>query len=229
MLLSLPVSIVSLAYLMNWKNEHLYAERDRAMIGKRVDVVFMGDSITALWAYPRPGHLFESHPEYVNRGIPGDHAALMLLRMPRDVFALRPRTVVFLGGINDLKAKSATNALRFLMPIEVEASIEIFAYMAKLHHERLILCSLTPVDERRLLMSLGVPPERIRHDQILAVNAWIEGFARSHGLTYVDYYSAMTDGHDRMPSDLTDDGIHPNASGFSVMEPIIQRAIQLSR
>jgi putative IMPACT (imprinted ancient) family translation regulator len=45
-------------------------------------------------------------------------------------------------------------------------------------------------------------------------------------LTYVDLYSAMDDGHDRMRADLTDDGLHPNNAGFDVMEPLIQNAIE---
>ncbi len=221
----LPSSLLATAYLMNWNNEHYYAASNREMNGRQVNVVFLGDSITALWSYPKLRHLMAVHPGYVNRGISGDHAALMVLRMPQDVFALTPRTVVFQGGINDLKARSVPNALRFLMPYEVEVSTYIVTEMTSAHHERLILCSLTPVDEKMAVIKLGLGSDEIRSNQILAVNTWIKSLAQSHGVTYVDYYSAMNDGHDRMRGDLTDDGLHPNDAGFALMEPLIQQAI----
>jgi lysophospholipase L1-like esterase len=224
-LLSIPILLGLLAYLLNWNKEHFYSACNKHIAGRRVDVVFLGDSITAAWNGQDPTRLFEDHPGYINRSIAGDHASLMLLRAPQDVFSLEPRTVVFLGGINDLKASTVPNPLRFLMPKEVELSIATMAYLTKAHHERLILCSLTPVNGKEAMNHLGVEPGRMRQDQIVSVNNWMKTFALNHALTYVDYYSAMSDGHDQMRVDLTDDGLHPNSAGLAVMGVLVQHAI----
>ena len=225
-MLVVPVSLLALAYLANWRKEHTFTESNRELLGHPVDVVFLGDSITTLWTFPQPHPLFATHPGYVNRGISGDRAALMILRMPQDVFALKPKTVVFLGGINDLKSRLVPNALSFLSTAEVEASIRIVADLARAHGERLILCSLTPVDEGMAMSQLGIGLGRLRPKQVLTVNRWIENFAQKRGLTYVDLYSALEDGHGRMRSDLSDDGLHPNDAGLDRMAPLLERAIE---
>lgn len=228
-LLGLPFVLAVAVYAIGWKDLHFYRQANRFLRDRPVDTVFLGDSITALWTYPSPRHLFVEHPEYVNRGISGDHAALMLLRLPQDVFALHPRTVVFLAGINDLKARAVPNAFRSAMTYEVEMSIRAAAYLVRRHHERIILCSLTPVDPDRAMRTLGIGAGHLRPDQISAVNKWTEAFAARHGLTYVDYYSALSDGHDRLRGELTDDGLHPNAGGFAIMAPIVEQAIANDR
>jgi lysophospholipase L1-like esterase len=226
-LITLPVVVLATVYLCNWKTEHHFTEENRTVIGHPVSVVLLGDSVTAGWNYPQPRHLFLAHPDIVNRGIVGDHIEVMILRMPNDVFPLRPKTVVLLGGINNLKSRTIPNPLRFLAPIEVETGIRVAAALAKAHHERLVLCSITPVDEPRARVILGIGLNKVKAEQILAVNAWMKNYAQEHGLSYVDYYSAMTDGHDRMRPELSDDGLHPNNAGYAVMEPILMQALDL--
>ena len=59
-------------------------------------VVFMGNSITELWA-PLFASQFPGKP-YVGRGISGQTTPQMLLRFRQDVIALQPKVVVILGG-----------------------------------------------------------------------------------------------------------------------------------
>jgi lysophospholipase L1-like esterase len=224
-LLALPALLLAGVYLSNWNSEHHFAEENRQFIGHPVSVVLLGDSVTAGWSVPQPRHLFLTHPGIVNRGISGDHVGIMILRMPSDVFSLHPRTLVLQGGINDLKSRTIPNFLRFLAPIEIENEFRIVAALTKAHHERLVLCSITPVDEPRARATLGIGPNKIKPEQILAVNAWMKDYAQQHGLSYVDYYSAMTDDNDRMRPDLSDDGLHPNSAGYAVMEPILMQAL----
>jgi lysophospholipase L1-like esterase len=225
-LVVLPFGCLMAMYLANWKKEHAFDKANQEVAGQSVRVVFLGDSITALWTYPKPRPLFSTHPDYVNRGIGGDHAALMLFRIRHDVFELKPQTVVFLGGINDLKAKAVPNAIRGVMPLEVESSIRLIADLVEAHHERLILCSLTPTNEDLAKTRLGIGAGQMRTSQILEVNAWIKAFAQKRGLSYVDYYSALQDGSGHIRPDLTDDGLHPNDKGFEVMGPIVEHAIE---
>jgi lysophospholipase L1-like esterase len=65
-------------------------------------VLFMGDSITDGW---RLAEYFPGKP-YINRGISGQTAPQMLVRMYPDVIDLKPPAMVVLAGINDISQTS---------------------------------------------------------------------------------------------------------------------------
>ena len=67
--------------------------------GARVDVVFMGDSITEGWA--RTDAAFFSNG-IVGRGISAQTTPQMLVRMHADVIALKPRVLHIMAGTNDI-------------------------------------------------------------------------------------------------------------------------------
>lgn len=178
-------------------------------------VVFFGDSITHNWGNSHYSTLFQRKPNYINRGIGGQTTGQMLLRFRDDVLALHPRVIVFLGGTNDLASYKVPDVVHF-----IEDNVSSIAELAQLHGIPIILCSLTPVSD-------ALKPQTDRRDpaKILALNAWIKQYAADHHLAYVDYYSAVTDGHDRIKTDLTVDGLHPNQAGVALMEPLVEAAI----
>jgi len=45
------------------------------------------------------------------------------------------------------------------------------------------------------------------------------------GAVYVDFHSAMADERHGMKAALSGDGVHPNAAGYAVMAPLVERAI----
>ena len=44
-------------------------------------------------------------------------------------------------------------------------------------------------------------------------------------LTYLDYYSTLTDEEGGMKKEFTVDGVHASAKGYAVMAPLAQAAI----
>ena len=64
------------------------------------------------------------------------------------------------------------------------------------------------------------PPEQIR-----GLNEWIRKYEIANKLTYLDYYSAMIDAKEFLRNELSDDGLHPNKSGYAVMNPLAEAAI----
>lgn len=183
--------------------------------GDAARVVFFGDSITHNWGSHTYSDLFQRKPNYINRGIGGQTTAQMLLRFRQDVLALEPSVVVFLGGTNDLASYKVPDTLAF-----IEANISSIVELAQLHHLPIILCALTPVSD-------AIKPQTDRRDpaKILELNAWIKSYASEKHIPFVDYYAAVTDGHDRIQTELTVDGLHPNKAGVSRMEPLIEAAI----
>jgi lysophospholipase L1-like esterase len=178
-------------------------------------VVFFGDSITHNWGNKNYSDLFQRKPNYINRGIGGQTTGQMLLRYRQDVLALQPKVVVFLGGTNDLASYKVADVVGF-----IEQNISSIVELALLHHQRIILCSLTPVSD-------AIKPQTDRRDpaKILALNAWLKSYAAEKRIPYVDYYDAVTDGHDRIQTALTVDGLHPNHDGVAKMEPLVEAAI----
>jgi lysophospholipase L1-like esterase len=64
------------------------------------------------------------------------------------------------------------------------------------------------------------PAEKIR-----ALNAWLKDYCANHGATYLDVYSVLSDTEGGMKDGLHLDGVHPNAKGYALMEPVTQAAI----
>jgi hypothetical protein len=73
-------------------------------------VVFIGDSITELWAPLFPA-LFPGKP-YVGRGISGQTTPQILVRFRQDVVALKPKVVVILAGTNDIAGNTGPSSLK---------------------------------------------------------------------------------------------------------------------
>jgi acyl-CoA thioesterase I len=65
-------------------------------------------------------------------------------------------------------------------------------------------------------------------DKIMSLNTWMKNYAAANHLIYLDYFSSMVDGKGFLKDELSDDGLHPNAAGYAVMNPLAEAAIQSS-
>lgn len=180
-------------------------------------VVLMGDSITDnLHNVQRFGPFFPGKP-YLNRGIGGQVTGQMLQRFYPDVIALQPKAVVIFGGTNDIGGNIGP------VPLEtVENNLAAMADMARANGIKVILASVTPVCDisGRPPMTMGRPPE-----SILTLNRWIKDYAASHSAVFLDYFSATVDDKGFFRAELTEDGLHPTAKGYEIMNPLLEKAI----
>jgi acyl-CoA thioesterase-1 len=178
----------------------------------RPRVVFMGDSITEGWIGADEG--FFSANGYIDRGISGQTTSQMLVRFRQDVIDLSPAVVVILGGTNDVAQNGG-----FMTAESTEQNLQSMVELARLHGIRPVLCSILPAADfpwRR-----GLAPAA----KIAALNQWIASYCAASGTGYVDYYSAMQDGSGGLQAGLSPDGVHPNAAGYAVMEPLVRGGI----
>ena len=185
-------------------------------------VVFMGDSITDWWIRPESGGFFPGKP-YLDRGIGGQSTQQMLVRFRPDVIALKPRLVVILAGTNDLASINS--------PLEsIRESITAMVDLAKLSRIRIVLASLLPVHDYALNKEGKhiIQSSRRKPEEILEVNKWLKAFSSEHGFTYLDYHSAMVDEKGFLKAELSNDGLHPNSKGYSIMSPLAEQAIAQS-
>lgn len=174
-------------------------------------VVFMGDSITEGW------HLDQSFPgkSYINRGISGQTTPQMVLRFHQDVVNLKPKAVVILGGINDIAGNTGPMTLE-----DTENNLAAMAEIASANRIKVVLCSVLPAYDFQWA------PGQFPAQKVIELNHWIKSYAASNGYVYVDYHSAMKDEQNGLPKNLSPDGVHPNAAGHAIMEPLVAAGIQ---
>ncbi len=180
-------------------------------------VVFFGDSITDIW------HLDQYFPgkPYVNRGIGGQTTPQMLVRFRQDVINLQPKVVIILAGTNDIAGNTGPMRLE-----DIEADYASLADLARANKIKVIYSSVLPIhnytDKSKDFFAQRSP------EKILKLNSWLKNHCAdaSSGCTYLDYFSAMVDDKGLLKKDLADDGLHPNAAGFSIMAPMAEAAIE---
>jgi lysophospholipase L1-like esterase len=139
----------------------------------------------------------------------------MVLRFRQDVIDLQPKVVVILAGTNDIAGNTGPITIE-----EIEGNIASMAELAAANRIRVVLCSVLPVFDYPWKPGLMPVPK------ILALNAWIKGYAAANGHVYVDYHSAMKDARDGLPSKLSADGVHPLPAGYAIMAPLAEAGIQ---
>jgi lysophospholipase L1-like esterase len=99
--------------------------------------------------------------------------------------------------------------------------------LARASDIRVVIASVLPVSDyaknregKPINQTTRRPPEKI-----IAINEWLKKQAAQHGLTYLDYFSAMVDEKGFLKEELSNDGLHPNDKGYVVMQPLVEQAI----
>lgn len=181
-------------------------------------VVFLGDSITDSW---KLAEYFPNQP-YINRGISGQTTTQMLIRMRPDVIAHRPKVLVLLAGTNDISGNTGAVSNEF-----IQGNIESIVELAHKNGINVVLSSILPVSDynknnagNQIIRTLQRPPDRI-----LALNSWIKAYCKQTGLIYLDYFSATVDNKGFLKAQLANDGLHPNAEGYKIMQKLATEAI----
>jgi lysophospholipase L1-like esterase len=175
-------------------------------------VVFMGNSITEGWKDLSP-EFFSGRP-YICRGISGQTTPQMLVRFRPDVIALKPKVVVILAGINDIAGNTGPATLEM-----IEDNITSMAELAKANGIQVMLSSVLPAYD--FPWNPGVFPS----EKILLLNKWIKEYAFANTFFYVDYYSSMVDERKGLKKELSEDGVHPNKAGYTIMERLVEKEI----
>ena len=126
---------------------------------------------------------------------------------------------MILAGTNDLARGTPVQA--------ISSNITMMAELAQAHKIRVILASVTPVNDSNKAANPQYERTRFRPPALIrSLNDWMRSvIAAANGFTYLDYYSAMVDKAGLLKAELADDGLHPNAAGYRVMAPLVSAAI----
>ncbi|MFL6737486.1 MAG: GDSL-type esterase/lipase family protein [Sphingomonas sp.] len=194
-----------------------YADENRALLAStaKVDVVFMGDSISEGWFDKRPAFFTAGR---IDRGIGGQTTSQMVLRMMSDVVALKPRAVHIMGGTNDIAGNTGP-----MTPQMSEDNIRAMTDIAQRHGIEAMIASVPPAG------SFPWAPKVETRNSIAELNRRLMQLAHVTGATWVDYHPVLDDGSGAMKPGLAYDGVHPTEAGYDVMatviEPVLKRIL----
>lgn len=198
----------------DWPNLEKYREANRKLQANPDPerIVFMGDSITEMWAGKTP--FFDQHPHFINRGISGQTTSQMLIRFRQDVIHLQPLVVVILAGTNDIAGNTGPASTEMILN-----NLQSMVELAQAHQIRVVLCSVLPV--YRYPWAADIPAARL----IVEMNALLKSYAQQKQLTYVDYHLLLADARGGLTDQHSDDGVHPTVRAYTIMEPLIIHAL----
>jgi len=212
----LLIFIVSVfSYAQDWANLKRFQKENSEMTSPKTGehrVVFMGNSITEGWLRIRPD-FFTGKP-YLNRGISGQTTPQMLLRFRQDVINLTPSIVVILAGINDIAENTGPSTIEMIAD-----NIFSMCELAKANNIKVVLCSVLPAMD--FPWRKGLEPA----GKVIKLNSLIKSYAVKNKIEYVDYFTVMANESNGLKDELCSDGVHPNAKGYSVMEPLLENSI----
>ena len=181
--------------------------------GEFPEVVFMGNSITELWAAYHPS-FFSGH-NYCGRGIGGQTSAQMLMRFTADVINLHPKAVVIMAGTNDV----AHNPY-WVEPEKVVDNVVAMCILARANGIVPIISSVPPCAAFR-----WNPEIKNAAQTIVSINKQLRAYAEANGIVYVDYHISLADVHGGFTKKLSEDGCHPDPDTYYIMEKLVLQAI----
>lgn len=200
---------------VDFANLARYKDDNAAIVAtkKKVDVVFIGNSITEGWVKSHPE--FFSENNYTGRGISGQTTSQMLLRFQQDVVALKPKLVVINGGTNDIAQNTGVYDPDFSFN-----NIKAMADIAQSNGIKVMIASVLPAASFPWRKEVTDVPQKVD-----ALNNRLKQYAYINKITFIDYNTAMRDEKGGMRESLAKDGIHPTPAGYTIMEPIVKKAI----
>ncbi len=208
-------SFTEFSHAQDWANLKQFQKGNAELTNPKSGenrIVFMGDSITNNWFGIR-SDFFVGKP-YINRGISGQTTPQMLLRFRQDVINLKPSAVVILAGTNDVAGNTGPSTIE-----TIAGNIISMAELAEANNIKIVISSVLPVFD--FPWNQGLAPAK----KIIKLNALIKSYALKHNIVFVDYFTAMADDSNGLKKEFGDDGVHPNAAGYSMMEPLLESAL----
>lgn len=187
---------------------------EKARIGAtqgRIDVYFVGDSITRRWGCTDPQYrdLLVSWKEHffgwnaANFGWGGDSTNHILWRLTHgELDGLRPKVFVILAGTNNLGSRPDEHAASDIAN-GIKAIID--TCRERVPDARIIVTAIFPRNDNRATLPV-----------IREVNDRIAKFADGEYVRYLDVNDKLADADGNLYDGMMMDGLHPTARGYEV-------------
>jgi lysophospholipase L1-like esterase len=186
--------------------------------------VLMGNSITEQWPI-RGRKEFFTENNYIGKGISGQTSLDMISRFYNDVLSYDPRCIVITAGTNDL----ADNGGYRTSIEDILANVRVMARLSRDLGAEVVIGAVCPTNDmwwKDATWKAEYNP--LVAGRIIALNVLLKEFAAANGFRFADYHTALKDDTDNLKLEYSwaaNDRVHPNAAGYTVMEPILKTAI----
>ena len=177
----------------------------------RGQMVFIGDSITD--GYPLDAYYGDLPLKAYNRGIGGDRTDGVLARLKVSLYDLAPTKIVLMIGINDI------NSGRTNDEIIANYTAILGGIKTNLPAAEVTCLSVLPMAQR--VEAWGIDLTKATA-QIKDLNTRIKPLAEGKGYRFVDLFPHFADENDRLIDAYSDDGLHPNATGYTVWTSVLK-------
>lgn len=195
-----------------------WSEQKKFTVTAPVKIAALGDSITHGGANFIPaGQLscqWETFCEIPvkNIGRSGDTTAMMIERFERDVLPFKPKVLLIIGGVNDIRV-GATAA-------EVIANLKILRDKCAAHGITAYFGTLTPMNEEKIRSrNISLTGKNWQFERA-KINRWI---LENGG---VDIAAGLENRAGELRASLTPDGLHPNLRGKMIMGRNVEKFLE---
>ena len=139
-----------------------------------------------------------------NLGRSGDTTEMMINRFEKDVLPFKPRVLIIMGGINDVReGKKAAEVIKNLENLRGKC----------LEHEIIpVFCTITPMNPEKIKQRGIFITDGEWQEQREKINFWIKQTPY-----FIDVAAELTDELGYLRADLTPDGLHPALRGKKLM------------
>lgn len=182
--------------------DKMHAEDTLVAQYDRVDLLFIGDSITAGWNWDIWQKNFAPH-KAANFGIGGDHTGNVLWRLQHGAIGnIQPKVIVLLIGVNNFGHLNES-------PEQVAAGVAKVVQQLQLAwpNSRILLNAVFPFDQD------AKSPNRIK---VKELNKRISKLQNKTTIIFKDYGSLMLQKDGSISPEIMGDFLHPTAKGYQV-------------
>jgi len=168
-----------------------------------VDVLFLGDSITAGWATRGKAVWTERYEKMnaANFGIGGDRTQHVLWRITNgELEGISPKVVVLMIGTNNTGANDVPS-------IAEGVSVIVKTIRQKLPNTKVMLLAIFPRGEK---------PENPARAKITQINEIISKLDDGKMVRYLDIGPKFLQPDGTLPKDIMPDSLHPNEAGYKI-------------
>jgi lysophospholipase L1-like esterase len=177
---------------------------------KKVDLIFVGDSITHGWDTTGTGTKIWQQVyapfNAVNMGFGGDRTEHVLWRFDDgELDGISPKVAVIMIGTNNWRANTYQ---------EIAEGVEAVCnrLRSKLPKTKILLLGIFP----------RVSSDPWAGANVVMANRLIEKLEDGNWISYLDIGSAFRDKKGRLPQEIMPDGLHPNEAGYEIWAEAIR-------
>ena len=142
----------------------------------------------------------------------GDNTAMMIERFDQDVLPFKPKVLLIIGGVNDIRdGKSAEDVIK---------NLEILREKCLSNDITPAFGTLTPMNEKIIRSKNIFITDSDWRSEREKINAWI---MKNGG---VDISQGLYDENNELRADFTPDGLHPDLRGKKLMGEAIEKFLK---